>query len=670
MISRKHKGWINTLLALLVVSVSLHAQEPDSCRPQELWGAGLYGGLNLNKHTVSFNALPGVPNCCPHFSEGEGKGVAFGALFSLPLGSSLHLELSGEYSAYDGTLRATQEQPADNNGLTTAVYEYTIASTLRSINLSPSLRYSWERFSLHAGFRMGYFASNSFVQQEKLVAPDELVYENGRRDRMNYAGDIPSASSLRSSLTMGLSAAFPMNTSKSLSIVPQLSAEVGLSNVNKEVPWKVQSYRLGVGLMYMHSIIPPKPVVLPVEPPPPPPKAIVTPPPPVAKLELVEPLKMELVNDDGLRIELPLKVKNTVSSNMYAMIHYIFFDSASAEIPQRYVLLDSEQAQSFNPMKLNITTSMQVYYHILNLVGTRMKDNPSIAITLTGCNTNNDGEKNNLRLSRDRAEAVKKYLTDVWGIAPERITVKARNLPAVASNTNTQDGTVENRRVEITTSSPELLEPIVYSDTTRTINASKVKYSGKVLAESGIKEWKFIATQNGEDIKTLSGSGALPATLAWNIKDDAMLLQATEKPVTIRLEVTDGEGKTIRSPADTLTLTQTTVNHSMVQKYSLITFGFNTSNVSATDQHILNIIKSNIKPTSKVSITGYTDRVGSAVYNQRLSLQRGLEIAKMLGVDEKNVTGAGGGELLYDNNLPEGRFYCRTVMIVIETPLD
>ncbi|MEI6089253.1 MAG: hypothetical protein WCR42_02265 [bacterium] len=35
-----------------------------------------------------------------------------------------------------------------------------------------------------------------------------------------------------------------------------------------------------------------------------------------------------------------------------------------------------------------------------------------------------------------------------------------------------------------------------------------------------------------------------------------------------------------------------------------------------------------------------------------------------------NVQGVGEDTLLYNNDVPEGRFYCRTVQIVVKTPIE
>ena len=42
----------------------------------------------------------------------------------------------------------------------------------------------------------------------------------------------------------------------------------------------------------------------------------------------------------------------------------------------------------------------------------------------------------------------------------------------------------------------------------------------------------------------------------------------------------------------------------------------------------------------------------------------------LLFLSKDNAKGLGESVLLYDNDIPEGRFYCRTVEVILETPLD
>lgn len=109
-----------------------------------------------------------------------------------------------------------------------------------------------------------------------------------------------------------------------------------------------------------------------------------------------------------------------------------------------------------------------------------------------------------------------------------------------------------------------------------------------------------------------------------------------------------------------------------VERYSLILFNFNTTNITEQHRESIKMVNSRISPESKVQIIGYTDRIGNPEYNMQLSRDRASNVAKLLNAKEENITiiGNGGEVFLYDNNLPEGRSYNRTVRITVETPIE
>jgi outer membrane protein OmpA-like peptidoglycan-associated protein len=53
-----------------------------------------------------------------------------------------------------------------------------------------------------------------------------------------------------------------------------------------------------------------------------------------------------------------------------------------------------------------------------------------------------------------------------------------------------------------------------------------------------------------------------------------------------------------------------------------------------------------------------------------LSNNRANAVAKSLNFENTNTTGVGEQQLLYNNDVPEGRFYCRRVDVTVETPVE
>jgi outer membrane protein OmpA-like peptidoglycan-associated protein len=92
--------------------------------------------------------------------------------------------------------------------------------------------------------------------------------------------------------------------------------------------------------------------------------------------------------------------------------------------------------------------------------------------------------------------------------------------------------------------------------------------------------------------------------------------------------------------------------------------------LSGRNKNFDDVVKNRVRPKSSIVITGYSDKMGEARANQRISDARAKEVSRLMKLSGAKVRGVGESDLLYDNDLPEGRFYCRTVVITIETAVN
>jgi outer membrane protein OmpA-like peptidoglycan-associated protein len=106
-----------------------------------------------------------------------------------------------------------------------------------------------------------------------------------------------------------------------------------------------------------------------------------------------------------------------------------------------------------------------------------------------------------------------------------------------------------------------------------------------------------------------------------------------------------------------------------VNTYRLIMYDFNSPELNANQQLIAsNFIKSDVSDKSEIKVFGFTDTKGDASHNQTLSEGRARSAAIALGTKASDdVRGFGEDYPLYDNTLPEGRMYNRTVVIQVRT---
>jgi outer membrane protein OmpA-like peptidoglycan-associated protein len=138
---------------------------------------------------------------------------------------------------------------------------------------------------------------------------------------------------------------------------------------------------------------------------------------------------------------------------------------------------------------------------------------PWAGLTITGCNSNYEEEEGNLDLSKARAEAVKDYLVNVWGIAPTRLTVESRNLPERSSTSSVELGRAENRRVELQSSDAGILKPVltnnvdmkiegenmvteIYSLNLFDFNSAEISEKNSAILEKVLSSYKSNANSN------------------------------------------------------------------------------------------------------------------------------------------------------------------------------
>jgi flagellar motor protein MotB len=156
----------------------------------------------------------------------------------------------------------------------------------------------------------------------------------------------------------------------------------------------------------------------------------------------------------------PVRLEELEQEEFFPLLPYVFFPEGSADLAQtRMRLLLPQEAAEFDERALPMQT-LQLSAHLLNIVGARLKQLPQARLTITGCVSNVGEEQGNLALARRRAEAVRDYLVRVWGIDSSRLVLRARLLPAAPSNPATPEGQEENRRVELSSATWELLAPV------------------------------------------------------------------------------------------------------------------------------------------------------------------------------------------------------------------
>jgi len=681
-------GLVATILLVATTLVRAQTQTPDTTYPLRP-RVGVYLHWNRNLHTANFKGLPDIPSCCPTYTDGTGSGLTFGLLYEHPFLDSFFWMLRAGYSSGDAILTADEGTTVKFNGEPVqGVFRHTIATHLSNWGIEPLFGYMpFNGLLAMAGGRLGYVTTKSFEQKETIVEPaNGGTFENGKRTRNEFSGDIPGVSSLSGSLLFGLGYEIPLNRKGTLLASPEVFYSYGLTPVVSDLTWSINMLRVGVALKYSPlfdtiaaPILAAEPVLphgegqLVVEPEP------VEEPEPEDHSLLHASVKAASLEPDGTeRPNVTIRVEEFISTEMRPLLNYVFFDENSSDLPDRYVRMQPDETSDFAVEDLHGIPVLPTYYHLLNIVGRRLRAHPDAKITLVGCNSDEGVETGRLDLSKNRADTVRKYLEDIWGIAPSRITVQTRNKPGKPSDTTVIDGVIENRRVEIYSDTWEILEPVITHDTLRVIQSPDVRFHQRSYSTNGVADWTLDVKQSGRDLKKFSGSGPLTPAVDWKLNDGQQALPNSSDPITYQLTVHDSIGLSYTTvldslPVDFISLQKKRRNRiadKEIGNYSLILFDFDRGELNASNQRIAKFIRGEIRPEASVTITGYTDRIGLTDHNQRLSQSRAASTANALAVPLSRSSGLGETKLLYDNELPEGRFYCRTVNVYVETPIE
>ncbi|MHC1739456.1 MAG: OmpA family protein [Ignavibacteriaceae bacterium] len=388
---------------------------------------------------------------------------------------------------------------------------------------------------------------------------------------------------------------------------------------------------------------------------------------------IVEPIIKEVPKDFDLYVSTvgEFKVEDVKYREYFPLLNYVFFDKNSSALGERYVKMSSSDFGSFKESDLE-SDQMVIYKNILNIFGNRLKQKPNVNIELIGCNDNTDTEKGNSKLSKSRAETVKDYLVNICGINESRIKVKAQNLPNKPSNLTDPLGMEENRRVEIVIKDESLLSLVDLSKEYKKVEPELMDVKLGHNSTEDIVNWQITAVQSNKTLFEKKFTGDLPTNYEWDLSSAMMNQQLDESDVTLTVKATDEAGKISTPHHSKLKVTYSRlVKH--LEKVSLVLFDFNSSEVGSRNRDALMKLKETIRPMSKITINGYTDIIGQEEYNQKLSESRAKSVStsmqNMFTLSAKNMTVSGLGEKspIYDNNLPEGRFYNRTCQVTNET---
>jgi len=634
-----------TICTLLVVFAAAITAKAQTTPPT--WWFGVSGAANLNFYDGTTQTLNNSVIAPTALHKGFGARPYGSVLMEYRPGRVWGFMLN---VAYDGRGAQYDNVIAPCNCLVT------LKADIDYVAIEPSLRLGFQKNNLYffAGPRLAFNIT------------DKFFYTQVRQP--NAAGNFSDMKSTQFSGQVGMGYDFIVSAPASTTMV-SLSPFVSYQPYFGQEPRRIESLsittvRVGIALKFgkVH-------------------KAKTEPAPTATAVPAP-------VHDFTLVVNAPKGVaaKRQVSETL-PLLNVVFFDEGSAGIPARYVVLTADQATGFKEEQLqNQQTDtksirsagqLNVYYNVLNILGARMRANPATTITLEGASAKGPQE------GKENAAAVKTYLVTVFGIDGSRISIQGSHKPGIPSEQKgaTKDIALlhaEDNRVDIETSSPELLIEVgggmmkpVRIDAMQ-VNPMDSEVVLKVdSAKQLLKSWSVDVTDSAgvvqhygpytDDQQGIPGKIILGTRQQGDYK--VVMLAETNSGVTVKRE-------------SMVHLVKEDNSVEVGLRYSIV-FDFDKAKtIAAYDKFLTDIVAPLIADGATVIIHGHTDIIGDEAYNQKLSESRAQQTQAVIenalrsrGIKNVRYETLGFGEDAnhspFDNDLPEQRFYNRTVIIDI-----
>jgi len=672
-VKRRLTGFLSAIVVLLL-SFPLLAQEPTA---QNEWRLGVLGGLSRLYHTSPLPIIPDNPRCCA-YERGESWGW-WGGLSGdyaiMPQGNEPLFELGARALFARRPLALSQTVNKDNSGVNFQIFNGKdgYVSPIRRFDYStPTADYLvadigarmqpvqsfplYVRLSADASFAL--LSQVPVAESERILEPVGIKFPDTRSNTRINQRQAASLARPTFGVTGAIGVEVPLQ--KRLLIGLEAAYRYGLTTVRTDIDWRTNSLQGAITLRWRFLPEETKRDTAEI------PQTEKTPPTLAAAQLVIESIAGK-----------PLEIQETVVTQTFPLLPYIFFDSASVVVKNRYNPRIGTTA-SFDEQSLPKET-LAIYYHLLHIIGKRMKANPKTTLTITGTTDGKEWANADQRqiLAQQRARSVAGFLMGYWGITQNRLKLTTRDTPKLASSDRYAEGNEENRRVELSSNDPELLAPVVqyrfleYTPV-RTEHYMTVKVQNPGAAES----YKGSLNALEEPFAVTSGVDAPPTRLPFALrrKFTAKLSQTVGSldSADCNLEVKQRDGQTLS--AHTRVNVETIKNQYEVSRLNLIVFDFDSDDMVESNRVMMRgFVLDAIKPNSLVSVLGSTDRLGEAKYNKELSESRAKGVQDFMrrvnpNIRFQEVRGTGASLLPFDNDLPEGRYYCRTVSINVQTP--
>jgi outer membrane protein OmpA-like peptidoglycan-associated protein len=651
------------LLLILLTPLILISSETD--KPLRL--GVLLGGNYIQNETM----LPIVngDTCCGEFNDGYAA--------SFYTGLSLNYEFLPKFISAD--IRFLFDSRPANLTVNTNDYEVfnSLTQDYEKATVQNDLEATLNYFVFDLGFkirpvsnipialRVGYDFSDASITK-KYTQTRHIIDPSGVQINGNSIETVSEGDFNNLTVSQGLSGSLigDIDLTETITLSPELSYRYPINSSMKDIDWFTTLFRAGATISVRLNS-PTKELVKEIQQ-----DTIKQIEAPLITEKIEEPAEINSINNIGID---NLKITQTVVTQTYPILPYIFFDSTSYQLSNKYYYKGDTKNFSEQLLEKN---SLRIYERLIDIIGHRLKVSDG-GLTIKGFTDGRELTSINDRktLAYNRANTVKEYLISKWGISPQKLMIETEDIPDQPTSSSYLEGLAENRRVELLPDDISLLKPIVHSQFME-YATDKNKLNVDLDTKSdAIKDYTIIIEDNNNQLYTESKQSAIPNNYTINL-DNKLTSKIAESDIdNLQLELLvtkhDGRIETKKIPFNV----EKENNDFELGRLNLIVFDFDKSVISDANRNMIDkFIINNISNDSQIDIIGSTDFLGERLYNKDLSQKRADNVALYINtllpdVKFNKVMGIGSENPKFDNSTPEGRFYCRTVLIEVKTPI-
>lgn len=605
------------ILIILFVLTSKLQSQPKS----ELTNTNFLAGINLNANFYfsNFRQLPDIPNCCNDFKHASGIGSGLFAGMELISSDNLRYNIQLSYNAFsaDYKVRDFIGYNITGNTYQQTLVDHVLETKLHLLSIEPSLVYYPKYispFSFKGGFLIGFPIAKSFNQDEELVNPQDITFENFKTIRNHQQGDIPKISPVYIALSVG-SRYEDLYWGK-FKIVPSIELNYGLNNIVKTLNWKVASAQAGIALHYRV----PKTVILPPQPP-------VMPDMPLPQKPAPERLAFSFkIFENGRELlqnnNITVNVKSYSYINEFSLLPEIFFPPNS---------------DNLNTVKMNKFDGIEAAQkNVVYYLKEYLKSNPEINIKINSVYLNDEDST----ISGRRIQKIITYL-EQNGISSTRIKFDSEQKNV--SQYRYKELEDENRYIYFELSNGKKIIPVsVITDKKIEFSSPSVSIKDDFIADA--KPYKYfnkimlnddlIFTENNTQYLSVNDSlfykfydKKKPVVLNFNGEISDARSQKIEYKIDKQINFNEIENNIFKN-----TISQPSYDSTQkISEFCLGFFNFDETEFYAVDSSALEQVKIAEKENKEIEIIPLTDNLGTKDYNSKLSRDRANAAMKLIG---------------------------------------